>query len=223
MYSGLSRSWRIVAARGGLAILFGLFALARPGMALPTLVLGFGVAVLLSGILAIVAGVRAEENQERSWPLTTEGIIAVAVGLLALLRPDAAARFWLYVVSGFVFVSGILHIFAAIRLRRDIRDELVLVVNGALTAAFGGMMVPRPRARGRGRQYIESLRELKTEVYFMGERVDSVVDHPAIRPHINAAAATYDLAHDAAQGDLARATSHITGRPGNRRTHAPRR
>jgi len=125
-----------VAARGVLAILFGLFALARPGMALPTLVLGFGVAVLLSGILAIVAGVRAEENQERSWPLTTEGIIAVAVGLLALLRPDAAARFWLYVVSGFVFVSGILHIFAAIRLRRDIRDELVLVVNGALTAAF---------------------------------------------------------------------------------------
>ena len=73
-----------------------------------------------------------------------------------------------------------------------------------------------------GSQYIESLRELKTEVYFMGERVDSVVDHPAIRPHINAAAATYDLAHDAAQGDLARATSHITGRPVNRWTHVPR-
>ena len=73
-----------------------------------------------------------------------------------------------------------------------------------------------------GSQYIESLRELKTEVYFMGERVASVVDHPAIRPHINAAAATYDLAHDAAQGDLARATSHITGRPINRWTHVPR-
>ena len=146
MYSGLARNWNALAARGVLAIVFGLFALARPEMALPTLVLGFGVAVLLSGILAIVAGVRAEENQERSWPLTTEGIIAVAVGLLALLRPDAAARFWLYVVSGFVFVSGILHIFAAIRLRRDIRDELVLVVNGALTAAFGVMMVLLPWA-----------------------------------------------------------------------------
>ena len=146
MYSGLARNWNALAARGVLAILFGLFALARPGMALPTLVLGFGVAVLLSGILAIVAGVRAEENQERSWPLTTEGIIAVAVGLLALLRPDAAARFWLYVVSGFVFVSGILHIFAAIRLRRDIRDERVLVVNGAMTAAFGVLMVLLPWA-----------------------------------------------------------------------------
>ncbi|MDO8478441.1 MAG: HdeD family acid-resistance protein [Candidatus Rokubacteria bacterium] len=146
MYSGLARNWKALAARGVLAILFGLFALTRPGIALPTLVLGFGVAVLLSGILAIVAGVRSEENRERSWPLTTEGVIAVAVGLLALLRPDAAARLWLFVVSGFAFASGILHIFAAIRLRRDIRDERVLVVNGALTAAFGVLMVLLPWA-----------------------------------------------------------------------------
>jgi 4-hydroxybutyryl-CoA dehydratase / vinylacetyl-CoA-Delta-isomerase len=40
-----------------------------------------------------------------------------------------------------------------------------------------------------GAEYIESLRSLKTEVYFMGERVESVVDHPAMRPHINAASA----------------------------------
>jgi uncharacterized membrane protein HdeD (DUF308 family) len=146
MYSGLARNWKALAARGVLAILFGLFALTRPGVALPTLVLGFGVAVLLSGILAIVAGVRAEENRERSWPLTSEGIVAVAVGLLALLLPSAAARFWLFVVSGFTFASGILHIFAATRLRRDILDERVLVVNGVLTAAFGVMMVLLPWA-----------------------------------------------------------------------------
>jgi 4-hydroxybutyryl-CoA dehydratase/vinylacetyl-CoA-Delta-isomerase len=73
-----------------------------------------------------------------------------------------------------------------------------------------------------GSQYIESLRELKTEVYFMGERIDSVVDHPAIRPHINSAAVTYDIATDPQYGDLARATSHLTGRPINRWTHVPR-
>jgi 4-hydroxybutyryl-CoA dehydratase/vinylacetyl-CoA-Delta-isomerase len=73
-----------------------------------------------------------------------------------------------------------------------------------------------------GSQYIESLRELKTEVYFMGERLANVVDHPAIRPHVNAAAVTYDLATDPAHGDLARAKSHLTGRPINRWTHVPR-
>ncbi|HBH03469.1 MAG: 4-hydroxybutyryl-CoA dehydratase [Candidatus Rokubacteria bacterium RBG_16_73_20] len=73
-----------------------------------------------------------------------------------------------------------------------------------------------------GSQYIGSLRALKTEVYFMGERIADVVDHPAIRPHVNAAAVTYDLATDPAHGDLARATSHLTGRPINRWTHVPR-
>ena len=144
MYSGLPRNWRLLAARGVLAILFGLFAVTQLEVALPTLVMGFGVAVLLSGILSIVAGVRAEENDERSWPLVTEGVIAVAIGLVALLRPGAAARFWLYVVSGFVFASGILHIFAAIKLRQDMRDELVLIVNGVLTAAFGAVMILLP-------------------------------------------------------------------------------
>jgi 4-hydroxybutyryl-CoA dehydratase / vinylacetyl-CoA-Delta-isomerase len=72
-----------------------------------------------------------------------------------------------------------------------------------------------------GSEYIESLRHLKTEVYFMGERVDVPVDHPAIRPHVNAAAVTYDVAHDPATRDVARAVSHLTGRDVNRFTHVP--
>lgn len=70
-------------------------------------------------------------------------------------------------------------------------------------------------------QYIESLRQQKKEVYFMGERVENVVDHPAIRPHINAAAVTYQLACDPETEDVAAATSHLTGRKINRWTHIP--
>ena len=54
MYGRLPRRWRVVAPRGVLAILFRLFALTRPGVALPTLVLGFGVAVLPIGVLHIM-------------------------------------------------------------------------------------------------------------------------------------------------------------------------
>jgi 4-hydroxybutyryl-CoA dehydratase/vinylacetyl-CoA-Delta-isomerase len=70
-------------------------------------------------------------------------------------------------------------------------------------------------------QYIESLRQQKKEVYFMGERVENVVDHPAMRPHINAAAVTYQLASDPEFTHLASATSHLTGRKINRWTHIP--
>jgi 4-hydroxybutyryl-CoA dehydratase / vinylacetyl-CoA-Delta-isomerase len=72
-----------------------------------------------------------------------------------------------------------------------------------------------------GSEYIESLRRLKTEVHFMGERVHDVVDHAAIRPHVNAAAVTYDLAHDPVWSEVASAKSHLTGRRINRFTHVP--
>ncbi|SRR6266545_7175791 len=97
MYSGLPRNWTVLAARGVLAILFGLFALSRLGIALPLLVIGFGVAVLLSGVLAIVAGVRAEENDERSWPLTTEGVSPSpwdSSPCSAPTRPPASGSSW---------------------------------------------------------------------------------------------------------------------------------
>ncbi|WP_135548381.1 4-hydroxyphenylacetate 3-hydroxylase family protein [Paenibacillus cymbidii] len=70
-------------------------------------------------------------------------------------------------------------------------------------------------------QYMDSLRSLKKEVYFMGNRVENIVDHPAIRPHIHAASVTYRLGTDPEFVHLGEARSHLTGRPINRWTHIP--
>ncbi|MEM2676930.1 MAG: 4-hydroxyphenylacetate 3-hydroxylase N-terminal domain-containing protein, partial [Candidatus Bathyarchaeia archaeon] len=70
-----------------------------------------------------------------------------------------------------------------------------------------------------GREYIESLRKRKIKVYLLGEDVKNPVDHPIIRPSINAAAETYDIAHNPHYVDLATAESHITGEKINRFNH----
>jgi len=38
------------------------------------------------------------------------------------------------------------------------------------------------------KEYEESLRRLNLEVYMFGKRIDNVVDHPIIRPSMNALA-----------------------------------
>lgn len=68
-----------------------------------------------------------------------------------------------------------------------------------------------------GDEYIESLRGRSLTVYLFGERVREPVDHPVIRPSINAVAETYDLA--ARNPELASAMSPLTGGPVNRFTH----
>ena len=68
-------------------------------------------------------------------------------------------------------------------------------------------------------QYISSLRKLKTKIYCFGRLINSVVEEPITRPHVNAAAMTYHLAHDPSLENLLTATSHITGKMINRFTH----
>ena len=45
-----------------------------------------------------------------------------------------------------------------------------------------------------GEEYVESLRGRGLKVHLFGERVAEPVDHPVIRPSINAVARTYDPA-----------------------------
>lgn len=68
-----------------------------------------------------------------------------------------------------------------------------------------------------GDEYVQSLRGRRLKVFLFGERVEEPVDHPMIRPSINAVAKTYDLAKD--DPALATAVSSITGLRVNRFLH----
>ncbi len=70
-----------------------------------------------------------------------------------------------------------------------------------------------------GQEYIASLRKRKMKVYLLGEKVKDPVDHPIIWPSVNTVAVTYDVANDPKYGELATATSHLTGEKVNRFTH----
>jgi len=68
-------------------------------------------------------------------------------------------------------------------------------------------------------QYVNSLRALKLRAYVGGERVENVVDHPAIAPHINTVAKTYELAHKPEYQDVMTVKSHLNGERIHRYTH----
>jgi 4-hydroxybutyryl-CoA dehydratase/vinylacetyl-CoA-Delta-isomerase len=68
-----------------------------------------------------------------------------------------------------------------------------------------------------GHDYIESLRGRHLRVFLFGELVEEPVDHPLIRPSINAVAETYDLA--VREPEVATAKSHLTGKRVNRFLH----
>jgi len=68
-----------------------------------------------------------------------------------------------------------------------------------------------------GAEYIESLRGRNLKIYLFGEVIKEPVDHPMIRPSINAVAETYDLAVE--EPELAAPKSSLTGMQVNRFLH----
>jgi 4-hydroxybutyryl-CoA dehydratase/vinylacetyl-CoA-Delta-isomerase len=56
-------------------------------------------------------------------------------------------------------------------------------------------------------------------VFILGVQVHNIVDHPLVRPSLNACAMTYELAQQNEYRDLMTATSNLTGQPVNRFAH----
>jgi 4-hydroxybutyryl-CoA dehydratase / vinylacetyl-CoA-Delta-isomerase len=67
-------------------------------------------------------------------------------------------------------------------------------------------------------EYMDSLRKLNLEVYLLGERVKDPTDHPIIRPSLNSAAMTFQIAQEEDTKELATTPSHLTGKRINRFT-----
>lgn len=66
------------------------------------------------------------------------------------------------------------------------------------------------------KEYMDSLRELKLNMYLLGEKVQDWVNNSIIRPSINAVAMTYKVAHEPKNVSMATTKSMLTGKKVNR-------
>jgi uncharacterized membrane protein HdeD (DUF308 family) len=83
----LAENWWAIALRGALAIAFGLIAQLLPEVTILALVLLFAAYMLLDGILAIIAGVRAARRHDRWGWLIVEGVVDLVAGVIAVVWP----------------------------------------------------------------------------------------------------------------------------------------
>src|ERR687889_81074 len=115
----LAQNWWAVALRGVFAILFGLIALAVPGATILSLVLFFSAYMLVDGVFGIMAAVRAARQGERWGLLVLEGILNIAVGMIAFLMPGLTVIAFVLLLAAWSLVSGGLMLGAALRLSKE--------------------------------------------------------------------------------------------------------
>jgi len=150
----LSRNWWYFVLRGLIAVIFGVLALVYPLATVATLVILFGVFALVDGIFNVIASIASAGSKEHWWAQLLAGVASLVFGALTLLWPGITVFVLLYFIAGWAVVRGILEIAAAIRLRKIIQGELVLILSGIIAIVLGLFLFARPGAGAIGMAWL---------------------------------------------------------------------
>lgn len=142
----IGRQWGWIALRGVVAILFGLMAMFMPAITLSALVMVWGAFALVDGVLALIAGFRIRDKGKPLWSMEIIGVLGIAAGLATLFWPGLTALLLLYIIAAWALVSGVFQIVAAIRFRREIKNEWLHGLSGLISVIFGAMLMLNPGA-----------------------------------------------------------------------------
>jgi uncharacterized membrane protein HdeD (DUF308 family) len=140
----LSRNWWVLLLRGLAAIAFGILTWLLPGISLVTLVLLFGAYTLVDGILGSWTAIAGRKEHEDWWVLLLWGLIGIGVGALTFLVPGITTLALLFYIAIWAIATGVLEIVAAIRLRKEIKNEWLLVFGGLVSIVFGAILMAQP-------------------------------------------------------------------------------
>lgn len=144
MMNVIARNWWLLVLRGVAAILFGVLAYAMPGITLASLVLLFGAYAIVDGVFTLASS--RSRGQRSLWAIVLHGIAGIAAGLVTFFWPGITAVALLVTISSWAIITGVLEVVAAIRLRKEIKNEWLLGISGALSVAFGIAMWAWPAA-----------------------------------------------------------------------------
>lgn len=139
----LAQNWWALALRGVFAIIFALIAFFMPGATLLSLVWVFAAYMLVDGVFGIVSGVKAASNNQRWGLLILEGILNIAVGVIAFMMPGLTVLFFVTLMAVWSLITGVLMIVAAFKLNPTYGRGW-LIFSGIVSVLFGVALLVAP-------------------------------------------------------------------------------
>ncbi|UMG91515.1 DUF308 domain-containing protein [Nocardioides sp. TF02-7] len=141
-WSVLDKEWHHLLVRGGVAVVFGVVAMAYPLSTAVVLALLWGLWALADGVLNLVQASRPGPRAARL-VLAVMGVLALLVGVVAVASPGVTAVTLTWVLGLWLLARGVLDAVTA-TLGRGVEARLGLLASGALDVLLGLLFVLNP-------------------------------------------------------------------------------
>lgn len=148
MSETLLRSWWLLGLRGLIAVLFGVAAIVWPAITLMTLAALFTAFALLAGAVWIFGSIQHRKVDRRWWVMLLLGAFSVGAGVAAALHPALTMLALILLIGANALVSGVLDIVVALRVRKYMKGELLLILSGIASIMFGLIVLMFPTGAG---------------------------------------------------------------------------
>lgn len=134
--------WWVPVVRGIAAIVLGVLSFVWPGISVLVFLTLIAAFWIVDGGASIFYAFKSKSWGWAFWG----GLISVVAGVLAVLQPGVAAISLVIVIAVWAIVRGLLDIYTAIALRKQIDFEWWLGLSGLAAVVFGIVVLARPGA-----------------------------------------------------------------------------
>lgn len=145
LLSAVGRSWWILLLYGLVALGFGIIAIGWPMSAAIALAWTLGVMAIVEGVISLLALITGASGASRGW-LLLYVVASLGFGILAVINPLATASVLVLFLAAWLLVAGIYRIVFALRVRKQIQGEWLLILSGVLAIVLGLLFAANPYA-----------------------------------------------------------------------------
>jgi len=140
----LKGSWWLIILRGICALLFGVLAFVWPGLTLVALVTLFGAFAIANGIFSLVTSIQLPKGTGGPGSLAFHGVLSILAGVITFSYPGLTAVSLLFVIAAWAIITGVAEIIFAVKLRKVLPHEWLMILSGVLSVVFGLLIVAQP-------------------------------------------------------------------------------
>jgi uncharacterized membrane protein HdeD (DUF308 family) len=142
---GFCEKWWMTAMRGAVAFVFGVTVLLWQDPSAAVVAVAFGAFALVDGLVLGAVAIVGRDVLEQWWVVLVEGVVGVAVGLVALAWPGIGGLSLLSLLAAWAIVTGVFEIEAGVRLRRLAGSDASLFLAGGLSLLVGIALIAVPK------------------------------------------------------------------------------